>query len=268
MDIKLLAHTQLSEEFYDSFDVYNEFIEIEGNRLDRLGATDGQAVALSAVRTCYSAIKPSEIVATEGDKYFGNKATDGGKGTEADRLMRHIITSKHTSTLEHITFTFAIEGVSRALLAQLTRHRVGFSFSVQSQRYVRFGSEDKSGGFDYVTPKSVSESEKTFDMELPDDTTVKANPEQFYKDVMETLQYCYDTLRSLGVPAEDARMVLPQAATTNLVMTVNLRSLLDFYAKRRAGNGAQFEIAELSEHLRKEVVKVEPWVDEFFEGGR
>lgn len=267
MKVKLLAHTQLSEEFYDSFDVYNEFIEIEGNELDRLGATGGQVVALSAVRTCYSANKPSEIVAKEGGRYFGNKATDGGKGTEADRLMRHIIASKHTSTLEHITFTFAIEGVSRALLAQLTRHRVGFSFSVQSQRYVRFGSDDKSGGFDYVIPKSVSESEKTFDMDLPDDTTVKANPEQFYKDAMETVQYCYDTLRSIGIPAEDARMVLPQAATTNLVMTVNLRSLLDFYAKRKKGNGAQFEIAELTEHLRKEVVKVEPWTSSFFGGG-
>lgn len=263
MKVKLLAHTQLSDEFYNSFG--------EGkytNDLDDYDCTDGQAVALSAVRTCYSANKPSEIVAKEGAKYFGNKATDGGKGTEADRLMRHIIASKHTSTLEHLIFTFAIEGVSRALLAQLTRHRVGFSFSVQSQRYVRFGSDDKSGGFDYVTPKSVSESEKTFDMELPDDTAVKANPEQFYKDAMETAQYCYDTLRSMGIPAEDARMVLPQAATTNLVMTVNLRSLLDFYTKRRKGNGAQAEIAELAEHLRKEVVKAEPWVDEFFEGGR
>lgn len=267
MNVKLLAHTQLSEEFYDSFDVYNEFIEIEGNELDRLGATDGQAVALSAVRTCYSANKPSEIVAKEGGKYFGNKATDGGKGTEADRLMRHIIASKHTSTLEHITFTFAIEGVSRALLAQLTRHRVGFSFSVQSQRYVRFGSDDKSGGFDYVIPKSIEENEKIFDMTLLDDTKAKRKPQFFYEDAMQVAQYCYDTLREMGVPAEDARMVLPQAATTNLVMTVNLRSLLDFYAKRKKGNGAQAEIAELTEHLRKEVVKVEPWTSSFFGGG-
>ncbi|EJQ06657.1 FAD-dependent thymidylate synthase [Bacillus cereus] len=254
MNLNLLAYTQLNEEFYDSFDVFKEFIEIEGNELDRLGATDGQAVALSAVRTCYSANKPSEIVAKEGGRYFGNKATDGGKGTEADRLMRHIVASKHVSTLEHITFTFAIEGVSRGLLAQLTRHRVGFSFSVQSQRYVRFGSDDKSGGFNYVIPEKV-ESKGPYAVAL-------------YRASMKALQQDYDALRAVGVPAEDARMVLPQAATTNLVMTVNLRSLLDFYAKRRKGNGAQAEIAELAEHLRKEVVKVEPWVDEFFEGGR
>lgn len=85
---------------------------------------------------------------------------------------------------------------------------------------------------------------------------------------MRALQLDYDSLRTQGVSAEDARMVLPQAATTNLVMTVNLRSLLDFYTKRRKGNGAQAEIAELAEHLRKEVVKVEPWVDEFFEGDK
>ena len=253
MKVKLLAHTQLSDEFYDSFDVYNEFIEIEGNELDRLGATDGQAVALSAVRTCYSANKPSEIVAKEGGRYFGNKATDGGKGTEADRLMRHIIASKHTSTLEHITFTFAIEGVSRALLAQLTRHRVGFSFSVQSQRYVKQSSDSKHGGFDFVVPEKVKESTWAHGQ---------------FNTAMRLAQEQYDELIRLGVPQEDARMVLPQAATTNLVMTVNLRSLLDFYAKRRKGNGAQADITELAERLRKEVVKVEPWVGEFFEGGK
>ncbi|WP_415750064.1 FAD-dependent thymidylate synthase [Bacillus mycoides] len=170
--------------------------------------------------------------------------------------MRHIIASKHTSTLEHITFTFAIEGVSRALLAQLTRHRVGFSFSVQSQRYVRFGSDDKSGGFNYVVLDRINEE---------DESAVKLYT---YLEIMRDIQEAYDRLRELGVPAEEARMVLPQAATTNLVMTVNLRSLLDFYAKRRKGNGAQAEIAELAEYLRKEVVKAEPWVDEFFEGGR
>lgn len=245
MNIKLLAHTQLTIDFTDSLgESYETYMSGK--------ATDGQAVALSAVRTCYSANKPSEIVAKEGAKYFGNKATDGGKGTEADRLMRHIIASKHTSTLEHITFTFAIEGVSRALLAQLTRHRVGFSFSVQSQRYVKQSSDSKHGGFDYVVPEKVKAK--------------RANDE--YHLMMEEIQNMYDRLIEYGVPQEDARSVLPNVACTNLVLTVNLRSLLDFYAKRRKGNGAQAEIADLAEHLRKEVVKVEPWVDEFFEGDK
>ncbi|WP_232696548.1 FAD-dependent thymidylate synthase [Brevibacillus daliensis] len=251
MSVNLIAHTQLSDGFYDSLDIYNEFIEYEGNQFDRWRATDAQAVALSAIRTCYSANKPSEIVATEGERYFGNTASDGEGGTEADRLFRHITRSGHTSTLEHLSFTFAVEGVSRALLAQLTRHRVGFSYSVQSQRYVRMGSSDKSGGFDYVVPPSIREKE-------PGAMAV-------YKASMRALQQDYDTLRELSVPPEDARMALPNAAATNILMTVNLRALLDFYAKRKGGRGSQWEIAELAERLRKEVTKVEPWLEPYFD---
>jgi thymidylate synthase (FAD) len=246
MNVKLLAHTQLSEEF-------KQEIAYELHELDEKGVepTDGQVVSLTAIRCCYSANKPSEIIAKEGAKYFGNPASDGKGGTEADRLIRHIMSSKHLSTVEHLSFTFAIEGVSRALLAQLTRHRVGFSFSVQSQRYVRFGSDDKTGGFDYVWPKTIADSpQEVWDA---------------YSEFMKTAQETYDALRSLGIPPEDARMVLPNAAATNLVMTANLRALLDFYSKRRKGRGAQAEIAELAENLREAVVAVEPWTDAFFE---
>jgi thymidylate synthase (FAD) len=214
-------------------------------------ATDGQAVALTAIRTCYSANKPSEIVAKEGAKYFGTKASDDGNGTEADRLIRHISNSGHLSTLEHLSFTFAIEGVSRALLAQLTRHRVGFSFSVQSQRYVKFGSDDRSGGFDYVIPESV----KSKGIAIV----------SVFKASMEAVQQDYDILRDNGVPAEDARAVLPQAVACNLVVTANLRSLLDFYGKRNESTHAQGEIQSLAENLRKAVVEVEPWADALFE---
>lgn len=238
MNVKLLAHTQLSEGF-------KEALGFEGLTQIK-SATDGQAVALTAIRTCYSANKPSEIVAKEGAKYFGEG------GTEAERLFRMIFRSKHLSTVEHLSYTFAVEGVSRALLAQLTRHRVGFSFSVQSQRYVRMGSDDRSGGFDYVVPEKVADSY--------DD-----NAQFIFEAAMQTSQRYYDDLRKAGVPPEDARAVLPNAAATNLVMTANLRALLDFYAKRRAGRGGQFEITQLAEELRKAVVDVEPWVAKFFE---
>ncbi|MGG1266795.1 FAD-dependent thymidylate synthase [Brevibacillus laterosporus] len=252
MSVKLIAHTALADDFWWE-------VELEGGV-----PTDGQAVALTAIRTCYSANKPSEIVVLEGDKYFGQTASDGEEGTEANRLFRHITRSGHTSTMEHLTFTFAIEGVSRALLAQLTRHRVGFSYSVQSQRYVRMGSSDKSGGFDYVVPPSVSDSVVVGDAEL-NGTSFDMNATAVYEYAMRTAQWSYDALRKLGVPSEDARMVLPNAAATNLVMTANLRALLDFYGKRRKGRGAQWEIAELAEQLRREVTKAEPWTAPYFD---
>lgn len=240
--VTLLAHTKLTEKFRTQLLAY---AQPEGFEY-----TDGQAAALTAIRTCYSPGKPSEIVAKEGARYFGKKASDGGKGTDADRLIRMIHSSGHVSTLEHLSYTFAVEGVSRALLAQLTRHRVGFSFSVQSQRYVKFGSDDRSGGFDYVVPGKIVGNDKA---------------ERYFHDAMNDLQHYYDILREAGVPAEDARAVLPNAAACNLVLTVNLRALLDFYAKRKAGRGAQSEIAGLAEDLRKAVEGVESWTTQLFE---
>jgi thymidylate synthase (FAD) len=237
MNVKLIAHTKLSPDMY------------EGMYSSKLQVYDGQAVALTAIRTCYSPGLPSEIVDREGQKYFGNKATDGEGGTEYDRLARMIVRSGHTSTLEHINFTFAIEGVSRALLGQLTRHR-HFSFSVQSQRYVKFGSGDKSGGFDYVVPEKIA-----------NDT----DAQEIFDKAMGLIQYTYDKLREAGIPSEDARSVLPQASACNLTMTANLRGILDFYGKRKPGRGAQSEITWLAELLRDAVVKVEPWTNQFFE---
>src|SRR5690606_19484331 len=243
--VKLIAHTQVSKRFF------NENLEpyLKNDELKR--TTYGQIVSLTAIRTCYSPNKPSEIVEKESERYFGRTASDGQGGTEADGLFRQIVASKHTSTLEHITFTFAIEGISRACLAQLTGHRGGLSYGVQSQRYVKSGSSDRTGGFGYVVPDSIQNSDG----------------KSVFEHAMIVAQQYYDKLREAGVPAEDARMVLPQAAVTNLVLTANLRALLDFYSKRRKGSGAQWEIVELAERLREEVVAVEPWLDPFFGKG-
>jgi thymidylate synthase (FAD) len=260
MNVKLIAHTQLSDNFQDVLFDNDETAELlftkKGN--SAVIKAHGQAVALTAIRTCYSPGKPSEIVAKEGAKYFGSKSTDSEGGTEADRLFRMIVRSGHTSTLEHLSFTFAIEDVSRALLAQLTRHRVGFSYSVQSQRYVKFGSNDRSGGFDYVVPDSIN----------VDKTVGKEGEEQsadyLFERAMEWAQLSYDQLRRAGVPAEDARAVLPQASACNLVMTANLRAILEFYSKRQPGKGAQKEITELAVALKDAVINVEPWTSQFF----
>jgi len=235
MKVTLLAYTQLNSEIVPNFE-----LEVVEKWED---VTDGQIVSLAAIRQCYSHKTALEVLKTESEKYFGEK------GKEAKRLFRQIVTSKHTSTLEHLNFTFAIEGVSRSLLAQLTRHR-HMSFSVQSQRFVKFSSDSRSGGFDYVVPDDIAENhvEKDFDR------------------FMIEVQNFYDYLIENGVQQESARAVLPNAAATNLVMTANLRTLLEFYEKRKPGSGAQKEISQLAEELKNRVVEVEPWTSEFFEG--
>jgi len=193
--------------------------------------------AFTAIRTCYSPNGQGHIW-NDYDNYVANN-------NDHIRLVKQIVNHGHTSTLEHISFTFAIEGVSRSLLAQLTRHRIGFSYSVQSQRYVNA----RRHNFDYVIPPSMN--------------MYKGLPEA-YVDYMIKAQQAYDSLIAIGIKPEDARYVLPNAATTNITMTVNLRAFLDFYGKRNSETHAQWEIAELADRLKSEVIKKEPWINELF----
>lgn len=247
LNVELIAQTKLNKDFAKW--VYAHTYEQGGGGGFFADASDTQCVALTAIRTCYSANKPTEIIIKEGKRYFDRKATDGEGGTEADRLIRHIMRSKHTSTIEHISYTFAVEGLSRSALAQLTRHRF-FSFSVQSQRYCKFGSDDKSGGFNYVIPPTTLKNHSAHNS---------------FRDFMDSAQNYYDALRKSGVPAEDARFVLPNAAACNLVMSGNLRAILDFYSKRKPGRGAQWEIADLAGKIREKVVEADPWTAKFFD---
>ena len=157
-----------------------------------------------------------------------------------------------------------MEGVSRALLAQLTRHRQ-LSFSVQSQRYSKFSSDSRSGGFDYVVPDKIDWD--LIDHQGYDDDKYNRMLEAHYlfERTMETIQGAYDEMIELGVPQEDARAVLPNAATCNLVTSGNLRSWLEFYQKRKKGNGAQAEIAEFAEQIKNAIIEVEPWISEYFD---
>jgi thymidylate synthase (FAD) len=243
LKVKRIGVPKLDDHFLISLLESEEF---EGIELD---FTDAQVIALSAIRTCYSEKKPSEIARLEGVKYFGTPSKEDPTVSDATRLFLQIVRSGHTSTLEHLKFVFSVEGLSRAALAQLTRHR-HMSYSVQSQRYVKFGSDDRSGGFDYIIPEKVAINK----MALP-----------MFLAYMDAIQKMYDELRSAGIPAEDARSVLPQASACNLTMSANLRSLIDFYSKRKKGRGAQGEIANLAETLRALVVEAEPWTDKFFE---
>ena len=236
MKVILLGHTSCN------YEIFNNLIHLAWEKEWETFPTHGQAIALAAIRQCYSHKTALEVLKTESEKYFGEQ------GKEGKRLFNHIVKSGHTSTLEHIHFTFAVESVSRALLAQATRHRQ-LSWSVQSQRYNKFSSDSRSGGFDYVIPETIAKD--------------KVLAEEF-ETMMESQQYKYNWLIKNGVPQEDARAILPNATACNLVTSGNLRAWLEFYNKRKPGNGAQAEIAEFAEQIKNAIVDVEPWTSDYF----
>lgn len=140
----------------------------------------------------------------------------------------------HHSVLEHASFTFHASGVSRACLAQLTRHRLA-SFSIESQRYV-----DYQTGFPFRTPPSIAEN---------DDAAML-----FYR-AMALAGNTYNHLINLGISKEDARFVLPNATTCSLTFTMNLRELIHFCNERLCSR-AQWEIRELAGEMIKLVNNV------------
>lgn len=147
--------------------------------------------------------------------------------TDQQAFVQKIMDMGHDSVLEHATFTFGVEGVSRVLLAQLTRHRLA-SYSVQSQRYVTF-----KDGFDYVIPPKIVD--------------LGADAVQEYARQMETMGRWYrEWCAKLGEGGqEDARFVLPEASATRLMMTMNVRELRHFFSLRCCRR-AQWEIRELA----------------------
>ncbi len=144
---------------------------------------------------------------------------------KAEALVGRLMSYGHLSPIEHVSFTFGVEGVSRALLAQLTRHRIA-SFSVQSQRYVA-----KETGTDYILPPSIR--------------ALGEEAAKEYEAQMKTINGFYAVWLEKGIPAEDARFLLPNAAETRLVMTMNARELRHFFALRCC-NRAQWEIRRLA----------------------
>lgn len=139
------------------------------------------------------------------------------------KIMNHCYQSGHHSVLEFAHFTFHIEGVSRALSHQLVRHRMA-SYAQRSQRYCE---ED---GFDFVTPPTIEPLSAAWDV---------------YIETMADIEKAYENLRSLGVPAEDARMVLPNACETVIEVSMNGRELIHFCNERMCSR-AQWEIRELA----------------------
>ncbi|MBR4503626.1 MAG: FAD-dependent thymidylate synthase [Candidatus Methanomethylophilaceae archaeon] len=180
---------------------------------------NADAICAAAGNSCYSSKPASEIMG----------------GIDSERILSKVVGMGHHSVVEHATFTFSVEGVSRALTHQLVRHRIA-SFSQQSQRYVSL--KDPS----YVRPH-----------------TVENNPDasKIFDETMDRIWEAYRALEEMGVPAEDARYLLPNGCTTNIVVTMNARELLHFFSLRCCGR-AQWEIREMAEKMLALCVEVSP----------
>lgn len=201
-------------------------------------------VLFTAIRTCYSDKSSNDIWNKEYDEY---KEKDNGHLA----LIKKITKSQHTSTLEHISFTFSITDIPLSILGHLVRHRIGTSFSVRSQRYVNQATNSKSKGMNFIVPESVHNLKND---ELYDKTIA----------LCETAQEVYDDLIKEGIKAEDARQYLFQGIGTNLIFSCNLRSLLNFYKLRNKNTHSQKETQELAEQLREQVITKIEWLDDIF----
>lgn len=145
---------------------------------------------------------------------------------DQEAFVQKLINIGHMSPIEHVSFTFGVEGISRACSHQLVRHRVA-SFSQQSQRYV----QEKQ--FDYITPPSIKEN---------------LYRKQIFEKFMQDAQTEYTRMINDGVPAEDARFFLPNACETKIVITMNARELMHFF-KVRTCNRAQWEIRGMAKQM-------------------
>ncbi len=178
----------------------------------------------AAARTCYSSHTTEELLSSLPSE------------AKMKKLIRKVISQGHTSILEHITFSFSISKMSRACSHQLVRHRIA-SYSQQSQRHVR------SKG-NYVIPPSIRRRRKAHAL---------------FKRAMDSVYSSYRTLIEMEITKEDARYVLPNAQTTNLVMSMDLRELIHA-ASLRLCSKSQWEIKSLFQQVKNEVAKRERFI--------
>ena len=174
---------------------------------------DPERVVAAAARVCYSSLGLEELLGED-------QVQDSG-------LIHRVLERGHHSVLEHATFSFGVEGISRATSHQLVRHRIA-SYSQQSQRYVR-----ERGELTFVTPPSV-------------EGVSGLRPQ--YVEEMKRIKELYDAMIAAGIPVEDARYILPNAVETRLIVSMNARELLHFF-RLRTCNRAQWEMRQMAKWM-------------------
>ena len=186
---------------------------------------DPERAVATAARLCYAPIGATELMESMPEERIRN-------------VLKTIMKGGHFSTLEHASYTFAIDGVSRALTHQLVRHRLA-SFNQQSQRYVKFAD-----GLETIKPESIAANEE-------------AN--RLFDEMIAKTVEAYQAFLDAGIPAEDARYILPNAAETKIVVTMNIRELLHFFSLRCC-NRAQWEIRDLAWRMLDLVRPTAPFI--------
>lgn len=189
------------------------------------------ATIAMAAKLCYS---PSDITSLK----------EKIEKKDQKKFVEKLVEMGHMTPIEHPSFTFAIEGISRACSHQLVRHRIA-SYSQQSQRYV---SEDT--GFGYVIPPVIRE-----------DKELKKAFVTFMKEAQRSYNEMFSKLNEKGIMGEaanqDARFILPNACETKIVVTMNARELMHFF-RLRCCNRAQWEIREMAEKMLKHAKRAAP----------
>lgn len=207
---------------------------------------DSEKIVAAAAKLCYSSSEISGIL-------------NGLDSEKIASFIERLMSMGHESPLEHISFTFGIEGVSRSLLAQLTRHRIA-SYSVKSQRYVN------EGKFEFIIPKEIEaneEAKKIFLEAMEDDVKAynRLTEILFEKHYADMINSGVDEKKAKGAAEkkaiEDARYVLPNACETKLIATFNARSLLNFF-NHRCCERAQWEIRDLACEMLRLVKEICP----------
>ncbi len=186
---------------------------------------DPERAIATAARLCYAPVGAAELMETMPEDRVRS-------------VLSTVIKSGHLSTLEHASFTFAVDGVSRALTHQLVRHRIA-SFNQQSQRYVKF-----TDGVPVVKPGTVAANEEAG---------------RLFDETVDAIEAAYARLLELGIPAEDARYLLPNAAESKIVITMNVRELLHFFSLRCC-NRAQWEIREMAHRMLELARPTAPYI--------
>lgn len=184
---------------------------------------DAELLCGAAASTTIRNVRPSDIL--------GRMDID-----DAKRRIRQVTGYGHASVIEHASFTFSIEDVSRAMTHQLVRHRIA-SYTQQSQRFVTYDTLER-----YVTPRSISE---------------KVEARKIYNETLEKVSETYRKLLKMAVPKEDARFLLPNAAKTNIIVTMNARELRHFF-NLRCCTRAQWEIREVAVEMLRQAKKATP----------